>query len=259
MSPPGSKNHKLSDVSIVTVCLNAKTSLPRCVASISEQKIRPLEYIIVDGGSDDGSVELLKNLKKIGQITEFISERDAGISDAFNKGIKLCRSKYICFLNADDWLENDHIMTAQQGLEQGCDIIISDIVFRRKTDRRLIPRYPKFGGKVNWTTPQINHPGMIIKRDLFDKIGGYSLCYSVAMDVEFFYRAIRAGAKIHSTQKSTVTQTGFGVSQKKWLLALYELYRIERNFGRSHFCSLTALLSRFLRTILRRLSEIMIK
>ena len=101
-------------VSVITVCRNAATTVERTVRSVLAQSYKPLEYIIVDGGSTDGTLDIIRrNRRKIARI---VSEPDRGISDAFNKGIRLSRGAYVHLLNADDWMEPDTISRGVEAL-----------------------------------------------------------------------------------------------------------------------------------------------
>lgn len=93
-------------ISIITVCFNAKSSLEKTFRSICEQSYREIEYIIVDGASTDGSLELLQSLKQeySDRDIKIISEKDNGIYDAMNKGLRLASGKYLWFINAGDFI-----------------------------------------------------------------------------------------------------------------------------------------------------------
>ena len=88
-------------VSIITIVYNGEKHLERCINSVVNQEFTNYEHILIDGGSNDNSVSIAKTFEN--HFTVIISEKDKGISDAFNKGLKLVRGEYVAFLNADDW------------------------------------------------------------------------------------------------------------------------------------------------------------
>ena len=134
--------------SIVTVCYQAADTIEKTMASVMSQTYRNYEYIIIDGLSTDGTVQKIKQRIKNSQLKNdvvFVSERDSGLYNAMNKGIKRCTGDYVLFLNSGDFFYDDHV------LEYVADIIgsrkdISDIyygdVVRMYADHKKIERYP---------------------------------------------------------------------------------------------------------------------
>lgn len=98
-------------ISIVTPCYNAAKTIVRTMDSVLAQTVSPFEYIIIDGGSTDGTVEIAKSHPA---VTYVISEKDKGIADAFNKGIALSSGDAIGIINSDDWYEPEAIEKQQQ-------------------------------------------------------------------------------------------------------------------------------------------------
>lgn len=95
---------KTEVLSIITVCYNAETHILNCIRSISKQVIPNLQYIVIDGGSTDGTLEILKEQHDKGNVSQFISEPDTGIFNAMNKALKYAKGDFIYFLGADDFL-----------------------------------------------------------------------------------------------------------------------------------------------------------
>jgi len=103
-------------ISIVTIVYNGKENLEQTISSVLNQSYDNIEYIIIDGGSQDGTIDIIK--KYDDKIDYWVSEPDAGVYSAMNKGASLCRGKYISFLNADDWYNNDTIELVVQSLNK---------------------------------------------------------------------------------------------------------------------------------------------
>src|SRR5688572_5629572 len=100
MNPP---EKKLPLVSIITIVYNGEKHLQQTIDSVSRQTYKNIEYIVVDGGSTDGTIDIIKRNQST--ISAWKSEKDKGIADGFNKGIKMCKGQIIGLVNSDDWLE----------------------------------------------------------------------------------------------------------------------------------------------------------
>ena len=94
-------------ISIITVCLNAVETIETTIRSVLQQTYKNVEYIVIDGGSTDGTLQIIEKYRN--DISILISEKDEGIYDAMNKGIELARGDYIGIINADDWYEKDAV------------------------------------------------------------------------------------------------------------------------------------------------------
>src|SRR5262245_27249325 len=115
-------------VSVVTVALNAADTVERTMTSVHTQSFTHIEHILVDGGSTDGTLDTVCRLARPRDY--WISERDTGISEAFNKGVAMARGHFIMILNADDWLSPDQIQRAVEGLGDGQhDFVFGDLIF----------------------------------------------------------------------------------------------------------------------------------
>ena len=176
-------------ISIVTVTFNAERTIKRCIQSVINQSFKNLEYIIIDGNSNDKTVEIINTYKK--HLQFFISEPDEGIYDAINKGIKAATGDVVGLLNADDFFTSENILNAvsEAFIRQNFDIVYGDLDYinsREKVVRRW--RSGKyFPGMFNWGWMP-PHPAFYCKRALFDKFGYYSLDYGTAADYELMVR-----------------------------------------------------------------------
>lgn len=180
--------HKLS---IITINLNNKLGLQKTVNSVLSQTFTDFEYLIIDGGSTDGSVELIKeNLEK---ITYWVSEPDSGIYNALNKGISKARGEYCLFLNSGDYLaKSDSLLNLFENK------LIEDIVYwntylidNRHGVKKIVQ--PDRLSASFFYGGTINHQSCIIKRDLFDEYGMYDESFKIASDWLFFLKTIVFG------------------------------------------------------------------
>src|SRR5882724_4666951 len=121
--PHGPENRPV--VSVVTIVLNAGQTLQRTIASVQAQTFASIEHVLVDGGSSDDSLSIIRRMARPQDY--WLSEKDRGISDAFNKGVALARGRTIVILNADDWLSPDQIERAIEVLDRSqADFVFGD-------------------------------------------------------------------------------------------------------------------------------------
>ena len=172
--------------SIITVVLNSDKYLEKTIKSVIGQKYKGFEYIIIDGGSKDNSLQIIKKYKN--KINYFISERDRGIYDAFNKGIRLAKGSFICIVNSDDILKKNALSIVKKYIDQNPKI---DFIFGsvKKHWGILHGYYPK---KIyySWGFYPSHSTGFFIKRKSAKKIGLYNLKYKYHADYDYLYRMI---------------------------------------------------------------------
>jgi glycosyltransferase involved in cell wall biosynthesis len=179
-------------VSIITVSFNSAGTIRDSIESVSAQSYPNIEYIVVDGGSTDNTLEIVDEYR--GVISKVISERDDGIYDAMNKGVGLATGDIIGVLNSDDSFESAHsiqyVVDAFARLPK-VDMVFGDVVFVSPENRAEITRFYSSRGfkpwklRFGWMPP---HPGTYVRREAYEKSGGYSLAYTIAADYEMFVR-----------------------------------------------------------------------
>ena len=149
-------------ISVVTVSYNAVTTIEQTILSVINQTYSNIEYIIIDGGSTDGTVDIIR--KYADRIAYWVSEPDKGIYDAMNKGTKKANGEYIAFLNSDDWYELDAVSIIAQFADGKKNDLISGIIKLYKNDLFL---YAHGSSMDNIYNEMIAHPSTFMKRDLF--------------------------------------------------------------------------------------------
>ena len=170
---------------IITPTLNNKIELLKTINSIKAQKFTSFEFIVVDGGSTDGTIEVLKESKI---ITKWISEKDKGIYDAINKGIKLSNGKYINTINSGDAYFSENSLSIIKDYFDKNDI---SFVFGAVQKNKIYYKYkPK---KMNWSFNfyPAHSGGFFVKKEVHNKIGLYDLKYPCSSDYDFFWRMIK--------------------------------------------------------------------
>ncbi|MEN8226432.1 MAG: glycosyltransferase family 2 protein, partial [Bacteroidota bacterium] len=177
-------------LSIISVCLNNREGLQKTIESVIGQSYNDFEFIIIDGDSDDGSVELIKEHEN--KISKWISEKDTGIYNAMNKGIGLANGEYCLFLNSGDVLSSKEILKEVFTEKHDADIIYGDLIRKKGNKNYRITRYPDKLTLYHFyvPVPSLHHQASFIKRALFEKFGLYREDFKVIADWEFFFRTI---------------------------------------------------------------------
>lgn len=177
-------------LSIITVNLNNRSGLLKTIESVKNQRFRDFEFIVIDGGSTDGSKEELEN--NTGEIDYWISEKDHGVYHAMNKGISKAHGDYCLFLNSGDRLTDDQVLRSVFNVNPSADIIYGNVI-REKSDRkRKLLTYPDKLTLYDFykATAAIHHQATFIKRKLFVYCGIYREDLKLIGDWEFFFRSI---------------------------------------------------------------------
>ncbi|SMC72801.1 glycosyltransferase family 2 protein [Pedobacter nyackensis] len=173
-------------ISIITINYNNAKGLEETINSVVCQTYKNIEYLVIDGGSDDGSAEVIKRYSN--GINYWVSEPDKGIYNAMNKGIRAATGDYLLFINSGDILTQKGIMdqVIQLGLDK--DLVYGDIVFVKDGQRKEWPSATQLSFDT-FRTAGLPHPCTFIKRVLFDEVGLYNEAHVIVSDWEFFLLA----------------------------------------------------------------------
>ena len=181
-------------ISIVTSVRNSEKTLNATMESIRLQQIGGLEYIVVDAGSTDRTLDIVKANSDI--VTFWQSERDRGISDGFNKGVALSTGKYVTLLNADDWLSPGQLAAGLETLDRtGADFVFGDLVYHDDMGRQLykVQGESAYARRIAHVMPALNHPTVIVRRSVYERLGLFDVSLRYAMDYELLLRFHRSG------------------------------------------------------------------
>ena len=196
-------------VSIVTVVLDGERHIEQTILSVLQQTYDHIEYIIIDGGSSDRTVEIIK--KYDSAIDYWISESDGGISDAFNKGIIQATGEIIGIVNADDYYELDAIETIVKN-SGNADIIYGAVRYWfTDTTWKIKQSYPKGLLRLGMC---ITHPTCFVKKSVYENVGLFSLDYSITMDYHFLSRCYKKGYKFKDLKPSIISNFRYGGTSK---------------------------------------------
>lgn len=178
-------------VSIITIVYNNAVTVADAIQSVLNQDYQDIEYIIIDGKSTDGTVEVIE---KFGRLVDmFISEPDGGLYDAINKGIHLATGDIIGLLHSDDIFANDHVISdiVKTFESRQVDSVYGDLDYVDRGNMNNIVRKWKSGSYdrnnfiYGWMPP---HPTFYAKKSCFDKYGSYDLTFGSAADYELMLR-----------------------------------------------------------------------
>ena len=182
-------------ITIIVSNLNGSKTLQQCVDSVANQTYKNAELIVIDGGSSDGSVDLLK--QNANKISYWVSEKDNGIYSAWNKGLQYATGEWICFLGADDFLWDDRSLEVMSktliSISSDCYVAYGQVMLLTK-DSQPIYQIGKPWPKVkNQFTKfmSIPHPGLMHRNLLFKKNGNFDESFSIAGDYELLLRELK--------------------------------------------------------------------
>lgn len=230
--------------SVITVVFNGAAHLEQAIKSVIDQTCSDFEYIVIDGGSDDGSLNIINKYRE--HFDYWVSEPDKGIYDAMNKGIARARGEFVGMLNADDWYEADFLKMMSQ-----------EIMSLQKHERKRVfycnyyshdesfspPMKTAETSKLDyWRGMTISHQTMLVPRSAYQELGPYNLDYRFASDYEYLLRLLknkmpfkglgffginfrRGGASTTHMNRSIsevsrIVRTYFGIFSKEYMLFL---------------------------------------
>lgn len=208
---------------IITICYNDHAGLCETLASVKRQRFDDYEHLVIDGGSTDGSVEMLRQWSD-GDRYWFLSEPDAGISDAFNKGIAASRGQFLCFLNAGDQFADLQLLAdLRDRLPPG-----GVLAGRSSFGQRMIPKVAPYPGMPLPRRSMISHQAAFAARSLFESIGCYAIDLKLRMDFDWWLRALRRGPLVFDDRVWVTYREGGVSGAKPWLFYCEELRVLRR-------------------------------
>jgi glycosyltransferase involved in cell wall biosynthesis len=187
-------------VSIITVVLNNADTIGQAIDSVLSQDYPDIEYIVIDGQSSDGTIDVIKSYGS--KITQWVSSKDGGIYPAMNKGLKMATGQIIGILNADDVYASSKVVSGivAKMVETGSDTAYADLNYVTRHDLTKVVRYWRSGAykkgsfKLGWMPP---HPTFFVKKSVYEKYGVFDTTLRSAADYELMLRLL------HKNQVST--------------------------------------------------------
>lgn len=188
-------------ISVITVCYNSAATIADTLSSVANQTWNDIEHIVIDGASTDGTQALIG--RKGARVALVVSEPDAGIYDAMNKGLSLASGEVIAFLNADDIYADTNVLArVAKAFEDDSHVeaCFGDLVYVSQDNRKVVRYwksrpYEKGNFARGWCPA---HPTFYIRRSALERLGQFDLTYRLAADTEFMMRYLERGG-VHST------------------------------------------------------------
>jgi glycosyltransferase involved in cell wall biosynthesis len=211
-------------IDIVTVCKNSQSTLPKLIRSIAENKDSINKFIVIDGNSTDGTLGILKDNLNIVDI--LVSEEDDGISDAFNKGIKLSNADFILLLNSDDYLIDHSLQKIVDKIHDSDEFVSTTLLMEReghffyyKSDIKNIEKFSS-----------VYHPGLLISKKAYEKYGSYDKSFKIGMDYDLIARSYKKRANFRVLEESLVVFADGGASGTNYPQSIIDSYRVRRKY-----------------------------
>jgi len=213
-------------VTIITINFNGAKTLADTLKSVIGQDYPFIEYIVLDGGSTDSSLEIIKNYEQ--NISYWQSGKDKGISDAFNKGIQKATGEFIGIINSDDWYE-ERAVSSMIANANNADVLYGDMRYWKEGK-------PDYVFKATHTLLHqemtINHPTTFVRRLFYtEKVGLFNVGYKYAMDYELMLRLQKAGARFVYIPAVLANMRLDGASDARWLDAYKEVKQAKIDNG----------------------------
>lgn len=218
-------NKSLYKVTVVTVVFNDIANIANTIKSIVNQSYSNVEYIIIDGNSNDGTIEVIK--KYSDKISKWISESDSGIYDAMNKGISLATGEYIIFMNSGDVFVNENVLSdVFLNITQFPDVIYGHTIGKHKNGRLRQKLLPFYDSENYCPAVGICHQSVLVKTEKAKSLF-FDLSYKVCADHKMLYDLYRNGALFYE-YKGDIAEIicDVGFSDKQFFLKLKERGRI---------------------------------
>lgn len=204
-------------LSMVTVCFNAENVIEKTILSVLNQSKPVYEYVLVDGASTDSTYSIIKAYEKQfvakGIRYSYISEKDKGISDAFNKGIKRATGEVVGLLNADDELLPDTCKVLSEYVEKyPADVYYGDCIWVDEKNRLEYISKPKHDLSKLLYHMVLIHPSTFVKKSAYDECGVFDITYRYCMDKQLLYRFYKKGKKFQYIEECLTRFKAGGVS-----------------------------------------------
>jgi glycosyltransferase involved in cell wall biosynthesis len=219
---------------IITPTFNSREFLDETIRSVLSQEWNDFEYILVDGDSTDGTLDIIReHAARDGRI-RWVSEPDDGIADAFNKGIALARGELVGIINSDDTYLPGALAAVAESFRAHpeCDVFHGDML-RLKGDRVLFRLVPADVETHIWREMPLNHPTVFVTRRAYETVGLFDSKVRIAMDYDLMLRLYKGGGRFHYIGTPLAAMRYGGASDTKYLEGLREVRTIAIREGYS--------------------------
>ena len=217
-------------ISIITVTYNCEKTLERTMDSVFKQKYSDLEYLIIDGCSSDGTLDIIKKYQSLyPNVIRFISEKDNGLYAAMNKGIRMATGEIIGIINGDDYYTDGALQAVVKLFrESKADIVYSDLIYTKdgksNIENPLTGNHERLRERMS-----VNHPTCFVKRKVYERYGDFDIHFKIAADYELMARFYKKGCCFKKSEKTLAIMEMGGLSSNNWN-SISEKYEIHRKY-----------------------------
>jgi glycosyltransferase involved in cell wall biosynthesis len=216
-------------LSVVTVVYNNARDIERTLLSVLTQTHHEIEYIIIDGGSTDGTLKIINRYRNL--MAKVVSEKDEGIYDAMNKGLKLATGDYVLFMNSGDELYENETVEKVFASSPNADIYYGETEMINEEGESLGQRRHQAPDEFNWESfkygMNVSHQAIYIKRSLTEP---FDRRYQLSADIDWIIRATMRAVKIVNVKQYVAKYLVGGMSKAKHRQSLLERFSIMRNY-----------------------------
>jgi glycosyltransferase involved in cell wall biosynthesis len=220
----------VNKISIITIVFNGKSQIEQTIKSVIEQEDVDIEYIVIDGGSTDGTVEIIKSYSQY--INYFVSGPDGGIYQAINKGISFATRPLVGLIHCGDFYEKNVLkIVYNKYLKTGADIIYGNIDIREEVGNNVISHFPIADHLMLRNKMSIFHPSSFISLETYQKFGLYDVSYRLAADYDYLLKLFVNGCHFAYLPEVIAVFNAEGLSSKGFKLSLKENTEIRTKYN----------------------------
>jgi len=208
-------------ISIITICFNSVSCIGKTIRSVLSQDWPDFEYIIVDGGSTDGTLDIIREHAAQDRRISWISEPDQGISDAFNKGLRRATGELIGIINADDEYTPGALQAVAREYRSHpeCDVFHGDMLRLEGDKPRFVLKPSPVDCRI-WRQMPLNHPATFVTKRAYAGVGEFDVTLRIAMDYDLVLRLYLAGCRFRYVERVLAMMRYGGASDDRFLAGL---------------------------------------
>lgn len=214
-------------ISVITVCLNSEKTIEQTIKSVLSQKYDDLEYLIIDGGSTDGTMKIIEKYQE--QLSIVVSEPDEGLYDAMNKGIALATGDVIGIINSDDWYEPETLWMVAKGFEDiHVDVLHAQMKLiggEYKNEIREVRKMEELRYRMI-----LNHPTVFVRKRAYIKYGFFDTKYQICADYELLLRFYAKGARFKYIERVLANYRVDGLSSHYDMQNVRDAYAVAMKY-----------------------------
>lgn len=217
-------------ITVITIAYNSATTIRKTIESVISQDYQDVEYIIIDGASTDETLSIINEYAS--RITRIVSEPDNGISDAFNKGLRIATGNLVVFINSDDQLLPGALKLVSEHYHTDQEIIATNLLLEDERTQSHFLLHPSTTFPIIPFFRKVAHQGLYVPLAIYNEIGGYDTAIRCPMDLDFMIRAYHAGIPVRHVDVTTaIFRLGGLTSKSMWKKRKDYIYMIRHNGG----------------------------